>query len=124
MKSKKFPIDIFKHGIKVVIGTKEELISVAKKDRIYDEIKDDIDTVHNSFMVTFMLSSGDSLIYSKDYKNDIEYASVVAHEIIHAVSHILRNVGIAHTAETEEVYAYTIEDLAKRILTWLISEFP
>ena len=45
MKSKKFPIDIFKHGVKVVIGTKEELISVAKKDRIYDEIKDDIDTV-------------------------------------------------------------------------------
>ena len=61
MKSKKFPIDIFKHGVKVVIGTKEELISVAKKDRIYDEIKDDIDTVHNSFMVTFILNSGDSL---------------------------------------------------------------
>lgn len=101
MKSKKFPIDIFKHGVKVVICTKEELISVAKKDRIYDEIKDDIDTVHNSFMVTFMLSSGDSLIYSNDYKNDIEYTSVVAHEIIHAVSHILRNIGIAHTAETE-----------------------
>ena len=71
-----------------------------------------------------MLSSGDSLIYSKDYKDDIEYTSVVAHEIIHAVSHILRNVGIEHTAETEEVYAYTIEDLTKRVLTWLISEFP
>ena len=124
MKSKKFPIDIFKHGVKVVVGTKEELISVAKKDAVYDEIKDNIDTVNNSFMVTFILGSGDSLIYSNDYKNDIEYTSAIAHEIIHAVSHILRNIGINHTEETEEVYAYTIEDLTKRILTWLISEFP
>ena len=42
---------------------------------------------------------------------------VLLHEVIHAVSHQLRRIGIHHTEECEEIYAYTIWYFYKTILS-------
>ena len=121
-KSKTFPLDIFKHGIKVVIGSRDYLLAVAKKDGFLDFVERNIGEPFR--MITFQLPTGDAMIYSETFDSGTEDDEVMRHEILHAVSHILRNVGIEHTAETEETYAYTLEYCNKRILTWLVCEFP
>lgn len=122
--SKKFPLDLFKHGVKVFFGNEEELVSMAKKDGILEEVGKGLEESGSFSMVTFLLSSGDALIYGKKKPESILDYSIVSHEILHATSHILRNVGIEHTSETEEVYAYVIEDLTWKIFTWLSSLSP
>lgn len=121
-KSKTFPLDIFKHGIKVVIGSRDYLLAVAKKDGFLDFVEKNIEEPFG--MITFMLPTGDAMIYSESFDSGTDDDEVMRHEILHAVSHILRNVGIEHTAETEEAYAYALEYCNKRILTWLSCEFP
>lgn len=121
-KSKTFPLDIFKHGIKVVIGSREYLLDVAKKDGFLDFVKKNIE--EPSRMITFTLPTGDAMVYSGGFDANTDDDEIMRHEILHAVSHILRSIGIEHTAETEEVYAYAIEYCNKRIFTWLFCEFP
>ena len=121
-KSKTFPLDIFKHGIKVVIGSRYYLLAVAKKDGFLDFVERNIEEPFR--MITFMLPTGDAMIYSESFDSGTDDDEVMRHEILHAVSHILRNVGIEHTAETEEAYAFALEYCNKRILTWLSCEFP
>ena len=41
---------------------------------------------------------------------------VLLHEVIHAVSHQLRRIGIEHTPDCEEIYCYTIGYFYKTIL--------
>ena len=40
----------------------------------------------------------------------------ILHEVVHAVSHQLRRIGIEHTESCEEIYAYTIGYFYKVIL--------
>lgn len=42
---------------------------------------------------------------------------VLLHEVIHAVSHQLRRIGMEHNIETEELYCYTIWYFYKTILS-------
>jgi hypothetical protein len=51
------------------------------------------------------------VLYSKDNLEED-----LLHEVIHAVSHQLRRIGIEHLESTEEVYAYTICYFYKTIL--------
>ena len=51
------------------------------------------------------------VLHSKD---NIEES--ILHEVIHAVSHQLRRIGIEHTEATEEIYTYTIGYFYKVIL--------
>lgn len=121
-RSKTFPLDIFKHGIKVVIGSRDYLLAVAKKDGFLDFVEKNIGEPFR--MITFPLPTGDAMIYSESFDSGTDDEEVMRHEILHAVSHILRRVGIEHTAETEEAYAYALEYCNKRILTWLSCGSP
>ena len=94
IKTEIFPIDIFKHGIRVVIGSEEDLLSVAECEGWRDEAVKIMDGVKDSTLV-------------------------VVHELIHAVSHILRNVGIEYSLDSEEVYAYVMEDLTEKVTNWI-----
>lgn len=49
-------------------------------------------------------------------KNNPDYISLVAHEAFHAACSILENVGIKHTRDTDEVYAYLIQLIVREIL--------
>lgn len=120
-KSKIFPLDIFKHGIKVVIGSRDYLHAVAKKDGFFDFVTKNIG--EQPFrMITFLLPTGDAMIYSEKFDRTTDDDEVMRHEILHAASHILRSVGIEHTVDTEEVYAFTIEYCNKRIIAWLLHD--
>lgn len=122
MKQKKIPINIFRHGIKICIGTIDELRKTMKADGFANETLDE-EWLKGSVMTTLCLSTGDALIYGRTYSNDAVGQSILAHEIFHAVSHIMRNIGIEHTSVTEEAYAYVIEYVEENALTWLSSEF-
>jgi len=119
--TKTFPIDIFKHGIKIFFGSFEELKEELKADGFSEEIKEDM--MNNTTMITLNMSTGDAVIYGKKPIKGVEGQTVLAHEIFHAVSYLLRNIGIKHSVETEEVYAYVFEDVLLKALTWLASEF-
>jgi len=119
--TKTFPIDIFKHGIKIFFGSFEELKEELKADGFSEEIKEDM--MNNTIMITLNMSTGDAVIYGKKPIKGVEGQTVLAHEIFHAVSYLLRNIGIKHSVETEEVYAYVFEDVLLKALTWLASEF-
>ena len=44
------------------------------------------------------------------YRNSkTEWRETLLHEVIHAVSHWLRHIGIDHTEDTEEAYTYLIQ---------------
>jgi len=89
-------------------------------DGISCDIKKNI--LDNSVIITLNLSTGDALIYSKTPVKGIRGQAMLTHEIFHAVSYILRNIGINHSVETEEVYAYILEDVLVNVFTWLSSE--
>ena len=116
IKTEIFPIDIFKHGIRVVIGNEDDLLSVAECEGWRDEAVKIMDGVKDYLGLTLCLESGDSAIL---FPNEDVSVSVVVHELIHAVSHILRNIGIEYSIESEEVYAYVIEDLTKKVIDWI-----
>lgn len=116
--SKTFPVDIYKHGIRVVFCKEDELREAAANDGV--ELGDDVmEKAHKSEMVTVGLENGDVMIWGRSKPSGSYGKAVLAHEIFHATGDLLRNIGINHTEETEEVYAYLIEDLTFRIFNWL-----
>ena len=119
IKTEIFPIDIFKHGIRVVIGNEEDLLSVAECEGWRDEAVKIMDGVKDYMGVTLRLESGDSAILLSDEDVEGIATPVVVHELIHAVSHVLRNIGIEYSEDSEEVYAYVIEDLTEKVTNWI-----
>lgn len=61
-----------------------------------------------------MFDNGQSLIRLNRLPLSPMTTAVLVHEIVHAVSKILRRVGIEHTEETEEAYTYAIQDVTER----------
>lgn len=126
MTTKTFPIDPFKHGVCVFFGTDDEFrLHVAKDDALDIGVADDCAAaMENSKMATLRLDSGDAIVFGRSVPADVQGRATLVHELFHSVSCILQNIGVIHTDETEEVYAYTLENLTERVFTWLSSEFP
>lgn len=79
---------------------------------IWVEIEDDWDW--NDAHTLFWDWCGSTITLYRNSKTDLEDA--ILHEVIHAVSHWLRHIGIDHIEETEEAYTYTIGYFYKVIL--------
>jgi len=118
---KNFPIDIFKHGVKVFFGTYEELKKSLKKDGFDGDYKEEKDLMDRSAGITFSMPTDDVVIWMREKPKNNGELSVLAHEVFHAVSFLLRSIGIEHTPDTEEVYAYTFENLYGKIISWSCS---
>lgn len=122
---KTFPLELYRSGIKVFFGGLDDFKASAKRDRLDNAVADECERkMENAQMVTLSLTNGDAVIYGKDVPRTIAEKAVLQHEIFHAASHLLRSVGIDHTADTEEAYAYVIEDFTLRVFTWLSSLSP
>ena len=106
-----FPVDIYKRGVCVFFGTRDQLKQYFKKENIeYDWKGEETDEMlDKSQAVCFRLDT-DVLIYSEREISE----SVLIHEIIHASKHILRLVDI----DDEEAFAYLTEYLCDQILPW------
>lgn len=71
--------------------------------------------------LTYILESGDAVVYMKDLPKTIDDYGVVVHELFHAASWILRNIGIVQVEGSEECYAYVLEHLYNETVDWLNS---
>ena len=64
---------------------------------------------------TWQLSTGQQIIQMMVPMNPAQIA-LLGHEVLHAVSFILRKVGIDHTDETEEAYTYLHQYVMHQVL--------
>lgn len=119
METKKFPIDLYRHGVRVVIGTIDEAVAALKKDGLKNDIDDVREIAELSSGLAFELATGDVAIWLREPPKDKDSMATLAHEVFHAVSFILRGVGIEHTSDTEEAYAYAYDYLFRNIYSWV-----
>ena len=66
---------------------------------------------------TTQLSSGFQIISLPGIPSTPDDIAILAHEILHAASFILRRAGIEHTESTEEAYAYLTQHITKQAYT-------
>lgn len=71
----------------------------------------------------YIFEDGTLVVYCPNFDfSHVEFA-ILSHEIFHAVSAALRRKNIPHTEETEEVYAYAIEDVTKQVFKHVFTEW-
>lgn len=111
------PVAIYKRGVCVFLGTREQLKEYARRENIdLQWEKEDVDgMLDKSQAVTFRLNT-DVLIYAERPMS----AGVLVHEIIHAAKCILRFVDV----QDEEAEAYLAEYLYNEISPWLEKVSP
>lgn len=115
-KFKRFPVDLYKRGVLVLFGTKEELYNIAKDilTPLNIQAVEDTDWEHTE---AICLSAGaDTIIYAPQRP----YDEIIAHELSHAAFNILKMVDIDPTA-SEEAYTYLFEYLYYNVFLWLNS---
>ena len=108
------PIDLYKRGVCVFVGTREQFRSYVERENLeidWDNYKD-IEEMAAAFTVRFQL---DSMIVCTRKPEE----SVIVHEIVHAAKHILRIVDV----DDEEAEAYLVEYLYDQIIPWLRTNF-
>jgi hypothetical protein len=69
--------------------------------------------------LTALLPRGDAVIQLREIPRDPHSWAVLAHEIFHAVDHMMEKIGCELVSGSEEAYAYAIQDLTERILSVL-----
>jgi cell division inhibitor SulA len=67
--------------------------------------------------VFYGLSGGDVVLWMQKKPDTARWTALLAHELHHAVSYIMRIVGIPPTQDTEEAHAYLLQDLMQQVLT-------
>jgi len=81
---------------------------------------DDVETwAHTNSVGLTVTENGQ---YPKVWLKDINNKSVVVHEIVHAVRHIMDSTWIKLSKETEEIFAYYQEFLFNCYLEWVLGE--
>ena len=90
-----------------------------KKYKAYckKHFKEDMD-IEGDIGLTSYIPGEPILVWVEDLKR----VPTIAHELLHAVSFLLREKGVIHTSDTEEVYAYLLGDLLRQVLSrkkWL-----
>lgn len=111
------PIDIFVSDVIVSINQTDDQLyeflcnrfSRDQFDLAWDDWKSDARTV--THVDGFVI-----IRFRSKIKNDPDHIGLVAHESFHAACSILENVGIKHTRDTDEVYAYLIQLIVREIL--------
>lgn len=110
---KTFPVDLYKRGVLVFIGSREQLRSYIEREGIEIEWDDEADEIlDKSSAVTFRLKA-DIIIYAEHVPDE----GVIVHEILHATKHLLRIVEV----NDEEAEAYLLEYLYDEIMPWFRS---
>lgn len=112
--SKVIPIDLYKRGLLIFIGDKNECVKLLKRDKISEESVKQVKEfdMTGTTAVTFCID-GDVLIYMEN-KKPIE---VLVHELSHVAFMVLRIVGIDPT-QSEEAYAYLLGYLYEKAALW------
>lgn len=67
----------------------------------------------------FLLNSGDAVIWIRDAFSQETTATILIHEASHVAIKMLKDIGVTLTDESEEVYAYMIQYIAKEAMSKL-----
>jgi len=94
--------------------TDKQLFSRLEKV-VPDQYKDDIKlcALNNRAGICIQFGFGASIIRMPNIPKTPFDQDTLAHEIFHAVSGLLRRIGLEHTSDSEEAYAYAIGFLTK-----------
>lgn len=102
-----FPVELFKRGVMVFFGSRENVkrfVTEDYGDAWADESEWDVTSAY-----TFRLSA-DALIFAEKPINE----GILVHEIVHATRHLLRLVDV----DDEETECYLVEYLYNKIIPW------
>ena len=102
------PVDVYKRGVCVFFGTREQLKMFLKKEDI--QIEDDLDGFLGKSDAIILRTLTDALIFSERKITE----GTLIHEISHAAKHILRCCDV----EDEEAECHLLEYLCNEILPW------
>lgn len=118
---KSSPVNMFNRGVLFFIGPQEELIKTLAEnfdeyaETIQKTIKEDgIEPDNYALGYTFKVLP-DALVWCPEEPT----VKVAVHELTHCVYHILKQVEIPLTDDTEEVFAYMMEYLYAEFIPWV-----
>lgn len=121
-------VPIYKTAILVYYGDRKGLYKVVKKHADRATAKEvTAQYMPNTDGQTIITKGRTLTICMKDVPRDANSVAALIHELSHATNYILREVGIQHSEETEEVYTYLLEYLTKETLERLLTkpcQFP
>lgn len=121
---KSLPVNPFKRGVLFFVGPKEMLLKTLKENyKGYEEtidrvIKEDGVTEGDYALGYTFKVLPDALVWCPNEPT----VSVAVHELVHCVYHILKQVEIPMTDDTEELVAYLIEYLTDEFVPWIKKE--
>lgn len=116
-KFKKLNIPLYECDVVLIVGPRPSVLQWAKKNVAEDQCDGIIQMVKNSESSTlpqgtcFPMKSGASIIWLPE--NYLMHTFV--HEISHAAYNVLKAKGIRLCDETDEVYAYLVEYIYKKL---------
>lgn len=118
------PVDIYKRGITVFIGSHKEFKSWVrdyyKNDEDYQNLIDYVcnnDTYNTLGVFWYNGSTGDGIIELPRFPKSAKEIAVAAHEVLHAVFHILDYCGVNYSKESGgESHTYLLEYMLSNLL--------
>lgn len=111
-------IELYSTDLLVVIGDIDGAIKWLENKNVSDDdiefVKSSCDT--GSQGTTGLLSNNALFIRLLQSPTTTEYKAILAHEVFHAASMLLRSRGMSLVKESEEAYAYLIEFIHRKIV--------
>lgn len=71
----------------------------------------------------YIFEDGTLVVYCPNFDFSHVEFGILSHEIFHVAGEILRRKNIPHVEETEEVYAYVIEDISRQVFKHVFTEW-
>lgn len=97
--------------------------NVASKERIkmiHLELKNEEETFAGRL---YIFKDGTLVVYCPNFDFSHVEFGILSHEIFHVAGEILRRKNIPHVEETEEVYAYVLEDISRQAFKHIFTEW-
>lgn len=112
------PYQLYPFDVMVSLAESDEILFPKLKKLLPESSWPDIDEIKlkatgQGRMVMF--SSGQTVIRTRYYPNSPLEFGHLQHEIFHAVEYLMERIGVKHTYECGEVYAYAIQYLTEKI---------
>lgn len=104
-------IDLFKKDIAFFNGSSVNEINNFLKKFNYSVDEKEFQRICGKFI---MFENTASLVWVRDKTKNIN--PVLSHEIFHCAVAILNSIGVSFSDSSEEVYAYLIEEITRKIL--------
>lgn len=115
LKGETFPYDVV-----VCLGvTREDILGYMKKHFTDDALteKDKEELVMNGHGRTVELDNNAFILWTNDFPRKPQEFAWLAHEIFHTADLILRRAGVSLSDDSDEVWAYQIDWLTRKIYT-------